>query len=84
MITSTIHLLDTILRSIHIRILDEFKEILFSNCVNTLVICINHITHILSRVSLLDIVSNTSVIGKNLPKLVDACIVIDFRANFIV
>ncbi len=76
--------MDTILRSIHIRILDEFKEILFRNCVNTLVRCTNHITHILSRISLLDIVSKTSVIGKNLPKLVDACIVIDFRANFIV
>ncbi len=76
--------MNTILRSIHIRILDEFEEILFRNCVNTLVRCINHITYILSRVSLLDIVSNTSVISKNLPKLVDACIVIDFRTNLIV
>ncbi len=76
--------MNTILRSIYIRILDEFKEILFSYCVNTLATCINHITYILSRVSLLNIVSKTSVIGKNLPKLVDACIVIDFRANFIV
>ena len=75
--------MDTILRSIHIRILDKFEEFLFRNCTNTTTSHIN-VTHILSRVSLLDIVSNTSVIGKNLPKLVDACIVIDFRANFIV
>ena len=75
--------MNTILRSIYIRILDEFKEFLFRNGVNTPALFI-HIAHILSRVSLLDIVSKTSVIGKNLPKLVDACIVIDFRANFIV
>ncbi len=76
--------MNTILRSIHIRILFEFKQVLSRNGINSLAGFIDHITHILSRVSLLDIVSKTSVIGKNLPKLVDACIVIDFRANFIV